>query len=63
MYKMYKMYEMNEFYEMYEIYKMFEIYKIFKEGIKNYKTDGGYPSEYGFHNRAKNRQLAKDLTP
>ena len=31
--------------------------------MKKYERDGKYPSQYGFHNGAKNRHLAEDLFP
>ena len=51
-----------EKYEMYEMYKMYEMYEMDKM-YKRYETDGRYPSQYGFHNEARSRQLAGDLSP
>ena len=36
---------------------------MYEEGMRKYKTDGRYPSQYDFHNGAKSRQLARDLYP
>lgn len=55
---------------MYEIYKTYKIYKIYKcikhikcaKDIKRYKTNRRYPSQYGFFNRVRNWQLARDLS-
>ena len=33
------------------------------KGMRKYETDGRYPSQYGFHNGARSRQLAGDLSP
>ena len=41
---------------MYKIYEMYEMYK-------KYETDERYLSQYGFHNGARSRQLAGDLSP
>ena len=56
MYEMYEMYKMYKMYEMYEMYEMDEMYE-------RYETDGRYSNQYGFHNGAKSRQLAGDLSP
>lgn len=34
---------------------------MYKEDIKKYKTNRRYLSQYGFHNKAKNQKLARDL--
>ena len=47
---------------MYEIYEMYKMYKMYEEGMKKYKTDRRYPSQYSFHNTARSRQLAGDLS-
>ena len=44
---------------MNEMYKMYDMYE---EGMRKYKTDRRYLSQYDFHNGAKNRQLAEDLS-
>ena len=46
----------------YKIYKIYKIYKTYEKNKKKYKTNRRYPSQYGFHNRAKSRQLAGDLS-
>ena len=61
MYKIYKIYKIYIIYEIYEIYKIYKMYKIYEEDIRKYRTDGRYPSQYNFYNRAKNRQLAGDF--
>ena len=47
---------------MYNMYEMYEMYKTYEESVRKYKTDRRYPSQYGFHNRARSRQLAGDLS-
>ena len=49
-------------YKMYEMYEMYKMYKMYKEDMRRYKTDGRYPSQYNFHNKARSRQLAGDLS-
>ena len=43
---------------MYEVYK---IYKMYKKGLRKYKTNKRYLSQYGFYNGAKSQQVAGDL--
>ena len=45
------------------MYEMYEMYKMYEEGMRKYETDGRYPSQYGFHNGARSRQLDGDLSP
>ena len=47
---------------MYEMYKIYEIYKIYERGMKRYETDRRYLNQYGFYNRAKSWQLARNLS-
>ena len=50
-------------YKMYETYEMYKMCAKCMKGMRKYKTDERYPSQYGFQNGAKSRQLAGDLSP
>ena len=63
MYKKYKMYNIYEIYKRYKMYKIYIIYKIYEKNIKKYKINEMYSNQYGFHNRAKRWQWARDLSP
>ena len=47
---------------MYATYRYTRCTKCTK-GMRKYKTDRRYPSQYGFHNRARSQQLAGNLSP